>query len=157
VGDVVSSIHCKEDNAREFFENERWPTGVICPCCHKQAGVSRLKGTSQGSGWYFCNLCHGRKFNVRTGTIMERSHIPLTKWVLGLRMMAASESGVSAKEMQRMLGLSYKTARFFTMRIRAVVSTNEVEADARFMSGVRSAIATPPSPFTGKRQGAHRS
>ena len=58
------------------------------------------------------------KFTVRTGTVMERSHVPLHKWLLATHLMAASKKGMSAKQMERMLGVTYKTAWFLCHRIR---------------------------------------
>ncbi len=66
---------------------------------------------------FLCNDCRD-KFTVRTGTVMERSHIPLHKWLLATHLMAASKKGMSAKQMERMLGVTYKTAWFLCHRIR---------------------------------------
>jgi len=60
-------------------------------------------------GYFQCNDCR-EKFTVRTGSIMERSHVPLHKWLLAFHLMAASKKGMSAKQMERMLGVTYKTA-----------------------------------------------
>src|ERR1700731_1329855 len=71
-----------------------------------------------GPGWFFCSDCRD-KFTVRTGTVMERSHIPLHKWLIAMHLMIASKKGMSALQLQRMLGLgSYRTAWFMCHRIR---------------------------------------
>jgi len=150
--DLTNPIFHDEDKAREFFEKERWPTGVICPFCEKGEAVSKLAGKSMGPGWYYCNACDQKKFTVRTGTVMERSHIPLAKWALGFRIMAASKKGVSAKQLQRMLGLvSYKSAWFMAHRIREAMATDAstgpiggegktVESDETFVGGKKKNV-----------------
>ena len=77
-----------------------------------------LDSKAHGAGWYHCNACR-KLFTVRVGSVMERSHIPLTKWALVFHLMAASKKGVSAKQVQRMCGFkSYKSAWFMCHRIR---------------------------------------
>ena len=70
-----------------------------------------------GPGWYFCNDCQD-KFTVRVGTLYERSHIPLHKWLLATHLMASSKKGMSALQIFRMLGITYKSAWFMCHRIR---------------------------------------
>ncbi len=77
----------------------------------------RMGGKTQ-AGMFLCRDCRD-KFTCRTGTVMERSHIPLHKWLLALHLMASSKKGVSALQLQRNLGLgSYKSAWFLAMRCR---------------------------------------
>jgi hypothetical protein len=75
-----------------------------------------MAGKTQ-AGMFLCNDCR-EKFTVRTGTIFERSHIPLHKWLLATHLMAASKKGMSALQLSRMLGLPYKSAWFLCHRIR---------------------------------------
>jgi transposase-like protein len=107
-----------EDKAREYFETQRWPDGnAFCVHCGS-TNVKRLEGESHRAGLFQCNDCLGA-FTVTTKSVMESSHVPLTKWALGFHKMAASKKGISAKQMQRELNLgSYRTAWFLTMRIR---------------------------------------
>ena len=70
-----------------------------------------------GPGWYHCKDCR-KKFTAAVGTIYERSHIPMTKWLLATHLMCASKKAMSAHQLERMLGLPYKTAWFMAMRIR---------------------------------------
>ena len=70
-----------------------------------------------GPGWWYCGSCKG-KFTVRVGMIFERSHIPLHKWLLAIRLMASSKKGVSAHQLHRTLGITYKSAWFLGHRIR---------------------------------------
>jgi hypothetical protein len=94
---------------------------------------------------FLCNDCR-EKFTCRTGTVMERSHVPLRKWLLATHIMAASKKGMSAKQMERMLGVTYKTAWFLCHRIREAMDGAApkgplggpgkfVEADETFVGG----------------------
>ena len=95
-------------------------------------------------GLYQCNSCR-EQFSVTVGTVFERSKIPLHKWVLATHLMAASKKGMSSKQFQRMLGVSYKTAWFMTMRIREAMRDGKagpiggegkiVESDETFVGG----------------------
>lgn len=105
-----------EDAAREYVEASRWSNGVVCPLC-SGINVHRMEGKTQ-AGMFLCNECRG-KFTCRTGTVMERSHVPLHKWLLAIHLMATSKKGISAHQLMRNLGLgSYRTAWFLAHRIR---------------------------------------
>jgi transposase-like protein len=143
--DMQNPAFTDETKAREFLEASRWPDGAICPFCGQQETVSRLGGKSMGPGWFFCSDCKD-KFTVRTGTVMERSHIPLTKWLMATHIIMASKKGVSALQLQRMLGLgSYRTAWFLCHRVREALKpitagpiggeNKVVEADETFIGG----------------------
>jgi transposase-like protein/transposase len=113
---ITDPIFHDETKALQHLEDDRWPSGeVVCPFC-ESTGVTRMGGKTQ-AGMFLCNVCR-QKFTVRTGTVMERSHIPLHKWLLATHLMAASKKGMSAKQMERMLGVTYKTAWFLCHRIR---------------------------------------
>ena len=84
------------------MEADRWPDGVYCPLCGS-VNVHHMAGKTQ-AGMFICYDCR-EKFTVRTGTVLERSHIPLHKWLLATHLMAASKKSVSALQLQRMLGL----------------------------------------------------
>jgi len=79
--DLDNPAYQDEDKARECIEASRWPDGPVCPFCNGQEGVKKLGGKSMGAGWYHCQPCR-EKFTVRVGTLYERSHIPLRKWLL---------------------------------------------------------------------------
>jgi transposase-like protein len=106
-----------EDAAREWLEKSRWPNGPVCPHCRTQEGVKPLGGKSMGKGWYHCQPCR-QKFTVRVGTLYERSHIPLRQWLLATHLLTSSKKGMSAHQLHRMLGVTYKTAWFMAHRIR---------------------------------------
>jgi len=114
--DLTDPMFHDEDKAREWLEASRWPAGPVCPHCGS-LGVTRMGGTRHRGGLFYCPDCRGQ-FTVMTGSVMERSHIPLPKWVLAIRLMAASKKGVSAHQLHRMLDITYKSAWFMAHRIR---------------------------------------
>jgi transposase-like protein len=128
--DITNPIFNNEDAARQHLESQRWADGVFCPFCKEKETVRALPPEAMMSkpskknpvsrptkGWYHCKACR-KKFTVSVGTVMERSHIPLHKWFLAFRLMASSKKGVSAHQIHRMLGITYKTAWFMADRIR---------------------------------------
>ncbi len=145
--DLTNPIYHDEDKAREHLEALRWPDGPWCPHCGS-TDVRRLGGRSYTGGALHCRACR-KKFTVAIGTLFERSHIPLHKWVLAFHLMAASKKGMSSHQLHRMLGVTYKTAWFMSHRIReamrepttaeggpALGGTNKVvEADETFVGG----------------------
>jgi transposase-like protein len=143
--DLTNPAFTNETKAREFLEASRWPDGPVCPFCGQQDTAHPLGGKSMGPGWFFCSGCRD-KFTVRTGTVMERSHIPLHKWLMATHLIMASKKGMSALQLQRMLGLgSYRAAWFMCHRIREALKpagvtpiggqSNVVEADETFIGG----------------------
>lgn len=115
--DLTNPIFTDPDKAREHFEAIRWPDGPYCPFCGIVDRVATLGGKSMGPGWYHCKDCR-KKFTAAVGTIYERSHIPMTKWLLATHLMCASKKGMSAHQLHRMIGMPYKTAWFMAHRIR---------------------------------------
>ena len=110
-------IFTDSEKAREHMEVIRWPNGPICPHCGVEDEATLVKGKSHRLGLYQCNACR-EPFTVTVGTVMEKSHIPLNKWVLGFHLMASSKKGMSAHQLHRMLGVTYKSAWFMAHRIR---------------------------------------
>jgi transposase-like protein len=104
-----------EEAAIAHLEKSRWADGIVCPRCGS-VDVTRLEGKIQ-AGYIQCNGCRD-KFTCRTGTVMERSHIPVHKWLLAIHLMSASKKGMSAHQLHRMLGITYKSAWFLAHRIR---------------------------------------
>jgi transposase-like protein len=140
-------VYSNEEAARKHLEAIRWPGGdVICPHCGSTEGARELGGKSMGPGWYYCEDCQD-KFTVRTGTVYERSHVPLHKWLLAFRLMASSKKGFSAHQLGRTLNVSYKTAWFMGHRIREAMGPAKgkpgplggegkiVEADTTYIGG----------------------
>src|SRR3990167_3066429 len=100
---LVDKYH-SEDECMALLEELRWPKGITCPRCSTKS-ISRIKTRDQ----YDCNSCRYR-FSVTTGTIFHDSHLPLWKWFLSIYMTVESKKGVSANQIKRTLGISYKTA-----------------------------------------------
>ncbi|HEY2774673.1 MAG TPA: IS1595 family transposase [Candidatus Binatia bacterium] len=111
-----------EDGAREYLESLRWPEGVKCVHCGASV-VAKLAGKATRPGVYKCKTSGCRKqFTVTVGTIFERSHIPLKTWLEAFALVCASKKGISALQLQRMLGLgSYQSAWHMAHRIRHVM------------------------------------
>lgn len=109
------------DKAREYLENLRWANGVVCPHCGVIGGHYELKGKSTRPGVYKCASC-ASQFTVTVGTVFERSKIALNVWLQAVHLMCASKKGISAKQLERMLGVTYKTAWFMCHRIREAMT-----------------------------------
>ena len=129
--------------ARAYLEGIRWPRGPVCPHCGAMDRMSKLEGKSHRPGLYDCGHCRDQ-FTVTVGTVFERSHVTLDKWLFAATLMAASKKGVSSKQIERMLGVTYKTAWFMTHRLREAMKApgwmfstggTTVEADATYVGG----------------------
>lgn len=145
-----------DDAAREHLESLRWPNGPVCPHCGGTernskiaAGPTPKKGEKRKGarpGLWFCGDCR-TQFSVTVGTVFERAHIPLHKWVLATELLCASKKGMSSHQLHRMLKVTYKTAWFMTHRIREAMKPNVnkmvggegkvVEADETFWGNIK--------------------
>lgn len=115
---ILNAPRFKDDDAaRQHLESIRWLDGPVCPHCGAFGRISKLEGKGHRPGLYFCGDCR-EQFTVTVGTVFERSKIPLHKWVLATHLLCASKKGMSSKQIERMLGVTYKTAWFMTHRIR---------------------------------------
>jgi transposase-like protein len=123
---MADSIHTEarfndDDAARQHLESILWPNGPVCPHCGGTERNSRLSGASHRPGLLFCGDCRSQ-FTVTVGTVFERSKVPLHKWVYAVHLMCASKKGISSKQIERMLGVTYKTAWFMSHRIREAMN-----------------------------------
>jgi transposase-like protein len=125
-----------EDKCREYLCRARWPHGVACPRCNAKT-VSTLKA----QGKFECSKCT-YQFSVTAGTIFHDSHLPLEKWFLATYLMCESRKGVSANQLKRVLGTSYKTAWYLCHRIRAAMKeanptplAGTIEVDETYIGG----------------------
>ncbi len=125
---LTDPIFHNEEAARAHFEAIRWPEGKpVCPHCGTVGENTLVKGKSHRPGMYQCNACL-KPFTVTVGSVMEASHLPLTKWALAFHLMASSKKGVSAHQLMRMLGLgSYRTAWFLAHRVREAMADRDPE------------------------------
>lgn len=114
-----SPIFKDADKAREHLEAQRWPNGPVCPHCGNvdQTRITAMQGKAHRPGLYNCKECR-QQFSVTVGSVFEDSKIALNKWLLATFLMASSKKGISAHQMHRMLGVTYKTAWFMAHRIR---------------------------------------
>lgn len=144
-----------EDKAREYFEAQRWPNGDIS-CVHcGSTNIHRLEGKSHRAGLIQCNDCL-LSFTVTTKSVMESSHVPLTKWALAFHKMAASKKGISAKQMQRELNLgSYRTAWFVCMRVREAMQLPKM-AKGRPIGGEGKTVESDETFVGGKAKNVHK-
>jgi transposase-like protein len=145
--DMTNPIFNDEAKAREHLEQIRWPDGPFCPHCGEAEKVYRLHGKSHREGLIHCNSCEG-SFTVTTGTVLESSHVPLHKWVLAYRLMNSSKKGISAHQLHRTLGVTYKTAWFLAHRIRESMRQDELAP----MGGEGGTVEIDET-FIGKRDG----
>jgi transposase-like protein len=148
--DLANPTFTDEDKARQFLEACRWPDGPVCPFCGQLDTVKLLGGKSMGPGWYFCTDCRD-KFTVRVGTLYERSHIPLHKWLLATHLMVSSKKGMSALQLSRMLGITYKSAWFMCHRIREQMTP----VKRKPLGGDGRIVEADESHFGGKEKNKH--
>jgi transposase-like protein len=127
--------------AAEYLETIRWPDGPVCPHCgESERKPYRLK--SQTRRLWKCAACR-KQFTVTVGTIFESSHIGLDKWLIAFHLLCASKKGMSAHQLHRMLGITYKSAWFMAHRIRYAMEqppfqnrmTGTVEVDETYVGG----------------------
>ena len=118
-----------ETAARKYLEARRWPNGPICPQCNKGDRVQVRKVV----GYFRCLACK-EDFTVRTGTIFERSHIPLDKWLYAMYLISTARKGISSMQISKELGITQKSAWFMLQRIREACG-NGPEDDGK-LSGI---------------------
>lgn len=147
---LTDPIFTDADKAREHLEAVRWPHGPICAHCGvvneatALKGTGGAKGTKHRPGVYQCNACR-EQFTATVGTVFERSKIALNKWLLASYLMASSKKGVSALQLSRQLGVTYKTAWFMAHRLREAMAETSpapiggagktIEADETYVGG----------------------
>jgi transposase-like protein len=152
--DITAPRFTNAETAREHLESLLWPQGPVCPHCGS-FDAKRLAGKSHRAGLIQCNDCR-EQFTVTVGTVFERSKVPLNKWLLCNHLLCASKKGMSAHEIHRLLGVTYKTAWFMCHRIREAMKTDGepmggsdmvVEADETYVGGKAKNRATrKPAP-----------
>lgn len=146
---LLAVMQISDERARKMLEEARWPDGAVCVHCASK-NVTELKGKATRAGLYKCKDCR-KQFTVTVNTPMERSHIPLSKWVIALYMMVTARKGVSALQLQRDLGIvSYEAAWHMAHRLRKFMMTEKV---AEKLGGVveidEAYVGGKPRPFSG--------
>src|SRR3954471_3657625 len=108
-----------EESARLYLEARLWPQGAHCPVC----GIRDRVTARKAAGYFRCNQCK-EDFTVRTGTIFERSHIPLHKWIYAMYLMMTARKGISSMQLSKEIGVTQKTAWFMLGRLREACGDN---------------------------------
>jgi len=115
-----------EDKCRAYLEALRWAGEVECPRCGSDK-ISKILKRNQ----YDCDGCR-YQFSVTAGTVFNDSHLALWKWFLAVYLLCESRKGMSANQIKRTIGVSYKTAWYLCHRIRAAMK----EAHPELMDGI---------------------
>lgn len=124
-----------EETAREYLEGRLWPNGTTCPTCKSTERITPRK-----AGFYRCNACQ-LDFTIRTGTIFERSHVPLHKWVYSMYLLVTARKGISSMQLAKEIGITQKSAWFVLGRLREACGgqfeklRGMVEVDETFVGG----------------------
>jgi transposase-like protein len=127
--------------AAEYLESIRWPNGPVCPHCGESERRPYALKSKTRRLWK-CAACR-KQYTVTVGTIFESSHIPLHKWLWAFFLLCSSKKGMSAHQLHRMLGITYKSAWFMAHRIREAMKeepfqrrlSGVVEADETYVGG----------------------
>jgi transposase-like protein len=129
------SLYPDAESARKYLESRLWKQGATCPKCKSQKRIGTRKG-----GFYRCHACK-RDFTVRTGTIFERSHVPLHKWIYAMYLLVTARKGVSSMQLAKEIGITQKSAWFVLQRLREACAEDKsklkgiVEVDETFVGG----------------------
>lgn len=150
---LKNPIFQDEDAARTYLEGQRWSDGVICPFCGQIGTAKALPATGAlGAGWWHCGDCR-KKFTVRVGTLYERSHVPIHKWLYATHLLCSSKKGIASHQLARMLGVTYKTAWFMAHRIREGMKPSGCDAGPL---GGQGQIVEADETYIGKADGKKR-
>lgn len=127
------------ESARAYLESRLWPEGPRCPVC----GLGERITTRRG-GFYRCNQCK-EDFTVRTGTIFERSHVPLHKWVYAMYLLVTARKGISSMQLAKEIGITQKSAWFVLQRLREACGGRDlpklkgvIEIDETYVGGIEA-------------------
>ncbi len=165
--DISAPQFANDEEARQFLEAVRWPNGPVCPHCRSEGAwpiktkartLKNGKSSPARAGLYKCAAYKcGEQFSVTVGTVFQRSKIPLTKWLMAAYLLTSSNKGISAHQLHRTLGVTYKTAWFLAHRIREAMKAGSTAAADAEVSKVRKGIcALMPGGFPSAPRAARR-
>ena len=129
------SLYPDVESARKYLEARLWKDGVTCPSCKAKDNITPRK-----HGFYRCNPCR-LDFTVRTGTIFERSHVPLHKWIYAMYLLVTARKGISSMQLAKEIGITQKSAWFVLQRLREACGNDPtvlqgiVEMDEVYIGG----------------------
>lgn len=156
----LTDLPATESEARALLEKMRWNGRPACPKCggDRPYKLTPKAGSSTRQGVYKCRACR-KQFTVTVGTIFEDSHIKLAVWLKAIYLLCASKKGMSAHQLHRMLGVTYKSAWFMSHRLRYAMSQEPlasklsgiVEVDETYIGGVRRGMRGRPAPNNEKK------
>jgi transposase-like protein len=124
------------ETARLYLEKRLWSQGAKCPKCSKTERIHAKK-----DGYYYCNAC-ALVFTIRTGTIFERSHVPLHKWLYAMYLLVTARKGISSLQLGKEIGITQKSAWFVLQRLREACGNDLtmlrgiVEMDEAYLGGL---------------------
>jgi transposase-like protein len=140
-----------EEKCIKHLEAIRWPEGLKCIRCNsaRVMNFAATGKTGKERNLYECVDCR-YQYSVTTGTIFHDTHLPLTKWFIGIYLICSAKKGISAKELQRQLATSYKTAWYMAHRIRLAM-----QQDDDFCEKFSGVCEVDETYVGGKRKGQH--
>ena len=150
--DLTNPIFNDEAAAWKHFEAIRWPDGPVCPHCGTVNNADPIIGETARYGLYRCRASECRKqFTATVGTVFERSHIPMHKWLLATHLICCSKKGMSAHQLYRSLGFgSYRTAWFMAHRIREAMADLEPNKSGGPLGGAGKVVEADETVVGGK-------
>ena len=130
-----------DETAEQWFIKQRWPNGMCCPIC---GSVNVQSGCKHKTMPYRCREKEcGKKFSVKTGTVMECAKVGYQDWLIGAFLLMTSLKSVSSMKLHRDIGVTQKTSWFLAHRLRAALSQDgmlfagPVEVDETYVGGKR--------------------
>ena len=149
---VLSDVHYhSEEAAYTYVEARIWPDGPTCPHCDNADGarIGKLAGKTTRVGLYKCYVCR-QPFNVKIGTVFEKSHVPMRVWLQAIYLMSASKKGISTRQLQRAFDCGLKTAWFIGHRVREAMTVLHIDLDSGPLGGANEVVEADETYVGGK-------